>query len=62
VDTCFRRGRRHIRVEQSTVTVVTATTDIPIVGAGPTGLALAAQLNAFGVKARIVDRPAGGRC
>jgi 2-polyprenyl-6-methoxyphenol hydroxylase-like FAD-dependent oxidoreductase len=35
---------------------VTATTDILIVGAGPTGLALAAQLNAFGVKARIVDR------
>jgi 2-polyprenyl-6-methoxyphenol hydroxylase-like FAD-dependent oxidoreductase len=35
---------------------VTATTDILIVGAGPTGLALAAQLNAFGVKARVVDR------
>jgi 2-polyprenyl-6-methoxyphenol hydroxylase-like FAD-dependent oxidoreductase len=31
-------------------------TDILIVGAGPTGLALAAQLNAFGAKARIVDR------
>jgi 2-polyprenyl-6-methoxyphenol hydroxylase-like FAD-dependent oxidoreductase len=35
---------------------VTATTDILIVGAGPTGLALAAQLNVCGVKARIVDR------
>jgi 2-polyprenyl-6-methoxyphenol hydroxylase-like FAD-dependent oxidoreductase len=52
VDTSLRRERvaaRHLET-------VTATTDILIVGAGPTGLALAAQLNAFGVKARIVDR------
>jgi 2-polyprenyl-6-methoxyphenol hydroxylase-like FAD-dependent oxidoreductase len=52
VDISLRRERvaaRHLEK-------VTATTDILIVGAGPTGLALAAQLNAFGVKARIVDR------
>jgi 2-polyprenyl-6-methoxyphenol hydroxylase-like FAD-dependent oxidoreductase len=35
---------------------VNRTVDVLIVGAGPTGLALAAQLNAFGVKARVVDR------
>jgi 2-polyprenyl-6-methoxyphenol hydroxylase-like FAD-dependent oxidoreductase len=35
---------------------VTATADVVIVGAGPTGLALAAQLQRFGVSARIVDR------
>ena len=33
-----------------------AHTDILIVGAGPTGLALAAQLRWFGVRARIIDR------
>jgi 2-polyprenyl-6-methoxyphenol hydroxylase-like FAD-dependent oxidoreductase len=52
VDTSLRRehvAARHLEK-------VTATTDILIVGAGPTGLALAAQLNACGVKARIVDR------
>lgn len=32
------------------------TTDVLIVGAGPTGLALAAQVTAFGATARIVDR------
>src|SRR5262245_35319254 len=31
-------------------------TDILIVGAGPTGLALAAQLQSFGVRVRIIDR------
>src|SRR5215203_1374694 len=30
--------------------------DALVVGAGPTGLALAAQLRAFGVRFRIVDR------
>ena len=30
--------------------------DVLVVGAGPTGLTLVAQLNAFGVRARIVDR------
>jgi 2-polyprenyl-6-methoxyphenol hydroxylase-like FAD-dependent oxidoreductase len=35
---------------------VIATTDVLIVGAGPTGLTLAAQLHRFGVTARIVDR------
>jgi len=30
--------------------------DVLVVGAGPTGLALAAQLYAFGVRARLVDR------
>ena len=34
----------------------TAGTDILIVGAGPTGLGLAAQLRSFGVRARIIDR------
>jgi 2-polyprenyl-6-methoxyphenol hydroxylase-like FAD-dependent oxidoreductase len=34
---------------------VTATTDVVIVGAGPTGLTLAARLQQFGVSARIVD-------
>ena len=34
----------------------TVGTDILIVGAGPTGLALAAQLRSFGVRARIIDR------
>ena len=33
-----------------------ATVDVLIVGAGPTGLALAAELAAFGVRPRIVDR------
>src|SRR4029450_7304558 len=51
-DTSPRRGRAAARHPEA----VTATTDILIVGAGPTGLALAAQLNAFGVKARIIDR------
>jgi len=32
------------------------TTDVLIVGAGPTGLALCAQLLLFGVRARIIDR------
>ena len=32
------------------------TADILIVGAGPTGLALAAQLRSFGIRARIIDR------
>ena len=35
---------------------MTATAEVVIVGAGPTGLALAAQLQQFGVTARIVDR------
>ncbi len=35
---------------------MSTTTDILIVGAGPTGLALAAQLCSFGVRARIIDR------
>jgi 2-polyprenyl-6-methoxyphenol hydroxylase-like FAD-dependent oxidoreductase len=35
---------------------VTATTDVVIVGAGPTGLALAAQLQQFDTRIRIVDR------
>jgi 2-polyprenyl-6-methoxyphenol hydroxylase-like FAD-dependent oxidoreductase len=32
--------------------------DVLVVGAGPTGLALAAQLQAFGVRFRIIDRAA----
>jgi 2-polyprenyl-6-methoxyphenol hydroxylase-like FAD-dependent oxidoreductase len=35
---------------------VTAPTDVVIVGAGPTGLTLAAQLHRFGAGVRIVDR------
>jgi 2-polyprenyl-6-methoxyphenol hydroxylase-like FAD-dependent oxidoreductase len=35
---------------------VTANGDVLIVGAGPTGLTLAAQLQQFGIAARIVDR------
>ncbi|KUO11483.1 FAD-dependent monooxygenase [Streptomyces dysideae] len=35
---------------------MTAPLDVLVVGAGPTGLALAAQLCAFGVRFRIVDR------
>ena len=34
----------------------TTVTDVLVVGAGPTGLMLAAALNSFGVKTRIVDR------
>jgi hypothetical protein len=36
--------------------LVTATADVMIVGAGPTGLALAAQLKQFRLRPRIVDR------
>ena len=32
------------------------TTDVVIVGAGPTGLALCAQLLLFGVRSRVIDR------
>ena len=35
---------------------MSTTADILIVGAGPTGLALAAQLRSFGIRARIIDR------
>jgi 2-polyprenyl-6-methoxyphenol hydroxylase-like FAD-dependent oxidoreductase len=35
---------------------VTEPVDVLIVGAGPTGLTLAAQLQAFGTRARLVDR------
>ncbi|HJS56835.1 MAG TPA: FAD-dependent monooxygenase [Vicinamibacteria bacterium] len=35
---------------------MTATADVVIVGAGPTGLTLAAQLQQFGARVRIVDR------
>ncbi|WP_261862489.1 FAD-dependent monooxygenase, partial [Mycobacterium montefiorense] len=35
-------------------------TDVLIVGAGPTGLALAAALQARGVDALVVDRLAAG--
>ena len=35
---------------------MTAPQDVLVVGAGPTGLALAAQLRAYGTKFRIVDR------
>jgi 2-polyprenyl-6-methoxyphenol hydroxylase-like FAD-dependent oxidoreductase len=31
-------------------------TDILVVGAGPTGLALATQLQAFGARFRLIDR------
>jgi 2-polyprenyl-6-methoxyphenol hydroxylase-like FAD-dependent oxidoreductase len=36
--------------------MTTETADVLIVGAGPTGLALAAQLRQFGVAARIIDQ------
>jgi 2-polyprenyl-6-methoxyphenol hydroxylase-like FAD-dependent oxidoreductase len=35
---------------------VTAAADVLVVGAGPTGLTLAAQLSAFGASVRLVDR------
>jgi 2-polyprenyl-6-methoxyphenol hydroxylase-like FAD-dependent oxidoreductase len=35
---------------------VTATVDVVVVGAGPTGLTLAGQLQRFGTRVRIVDR------
>jgi len=38
----------------------TSETDVLIVGAGPTGLALGAELNRFGVRPMIVDRQAAG--
>ena len=34
----------------------TATTDILIVGGGPTGLTLAIVLSRYGIKCRIIDR------
>ena len=35
---------------------MSAPADVLVVGAGPTGLTLVAQLDAFGIKTRIVDR------
>ncbi|MGJ3558500.1 FAD-dependent monooxygenase [Streptomyces sp. INA 01156] len=35
---------------------MTAPLDVLVVGAGPTGLALAAQLRSYGARFRIVDR------
>lgn len=35
---------------------MTAATDVVVVGAGPTGLTLAAQLQQFGVNVRLIDR------
>ncbi|MEJ8671754.1 FAD-dependent monooxygenase [Streptomyces sp. MS1.AVA.1] len=35
---------------------MTASLDVLVVGAGPTGLALAAQLRSYGTEFRIVDR------
>ena len=36
-----------------------APVDVLVVGAGPTGLTLAAQLAAFGASVRVVDAKAG---
>jgi 2-polyprenyl-6-methoxyphenol hydroxylase-like FAD-dependent oxidoreductase len=43
-------------VEQHPSAQVEGDTDVLIVGAGPTGLALAAQLRRFGVRFRLIDR------
>ena len=39
---------------------MSATTDVLIVGAGPTGLALAASLATRGIRATVIDREAAG--
>jgi NADH dehydrogenase FAD-containing subunit len=60
VENCHGAGRRHCEQMKSDMQDVEVENQILIAGAGPSGLALAAELSRRGVSAAIIDRQTAG--